>query len=113
MVTLPAKLHSAAAALQKPELNRLLLFITASHTRHGVIRFALQQPSILFLVHTAPLLEEEGRIVMVAVVSYFAYPCFIHGACAGSGFTADDDPINGMQVQVEHGTDERFAGNEF
>ncbi len=96
----PKESYFPAADLLKADLHHLLLCFLISNTRHGVIRFALQQPAILLLVHAAPLLEKEGHVVMGTIIFYVKRPVFIHGVRSGTGFTADNDPIHMVQIQV-------------
>ena len=49
--------------------------------------------------------EKEGDIGMLALITDADYPFWIHGAGAGSGFSADNGPVYTFEGDTTNGTE--------
>ena len=49
-----------------------------------------------FFAGAAPLFEEEGEVLLVALVAEAADPIGLHGAGAGAAFAANNHPVDAL-----------------
>jgi hypothetical protein len=61
---------------------------------HAIPQSSIQHPPVSALLHSAPLLKEEGYTAFKALVADLSHPCNLHGTSAGAGFTANNDPVD-------------------
>src|SRR5690606_12780745 len=66
------------------------------------------------LAPTTPLLEEERDSLRLAQIADRLHPSPVHRARFGTGFTADNNPMNARQIEVseilQQGLDRQKAG---
>lgn len=79
---------------------------------HFVPGAAFELAAGFLFVHASPLLEEEGCLGLAALLLNINHPTFLHRAGAGAGFSADDGPIDVLQVQFRKRPEQRFEGEE-
>src|SRR5689334_6191807 len=56
----------------------------------------------------SPLLEEEGDVACGALVADRTHPICAHRTRTRSAFAADDHPIDPVEIDLPHRTDQRF-----
>src|SRR5262245_16319298 len=72
----------------------------------------LQLTACLFLVGTAPLLEEERHLGSFALIANVEHPFLAHRPGAGPRFATDDDPVDVLQVEIRYRPQQRFDRQE-
>src|SRR5690606_2232310 len=75
-------------------------------------RLTLQISSRVALPYPSPLLKEERRAGGFALLLDLEHPFTFHGARAGAGFAADDDPVDVVEGEFGKRAEERLAGEE-
>ena len=70
------------------------------------------RPSARFGCAPPPLLEEESHPFAFAGVPDVEDPSFLHGPRSRPAFTADDDPGYPPEINIPHGPQQRFDGEE-
>lgn len=63
-----------------------------------VISFAFKTSPEFGLAYAAPLFEEERDFVFAGLIAKREDPFFLHGACAGAAFAADNHPVDVAEV---------------
>ena len=76
--------------------------------RHLVPRPPVQFPAVFLLLHTAPLLEEEGDSRLSALVTDIPDPLRVHRPSTGAAFAAHDCPVHPIKIKVGQRAKERF-----
>ena len=71
----------------------------------------VQNAAVAFLEYTAPLLEVERHAGGLALIADVASPIGLHGAGAGPGFAAYDDPADARETYGEAMVITSRAGN--
>jgi len=71
------------------------------------------QPSTgLVLLHTTPLLEEEGNILTAALPENGKHPFLFHGPCPEAALAANYHPIDPTQIELSEIFEQRFDGQK-
>lgn len=91
-------------SVESPRRQRKFLLPWCS--RHVVPRSAVQLSARPFLLHAAPLLEEERHIGCLTLVSYVHHPSGVNRASSGAGLAADDDPIDIREIEPMEGPEQ-------
>ena len=80
--------------------------------RHGVVLDPVEPPPARFGRASSPLLEKEIDSFALAGIPDVEDPSFLHGPRAGAGLAADDDPGYSPKIDIPHGFQQRFDGEE-
>lgn len=80
--------------------------------RHLIPCASVERSARLFLVDTAPLLEEEPNTGVEALISDVTDPLRVHWPGARSGFAAHYYPIDAAQIELGKGPEKRLDGQE-
>lgn len=76
--------------------------------RHVIPSSAFQYPARLFLVLSAPLLEEKGYVGGQALVADFRHPFRLHLSRSRPGLATYNHPIDIVKDETAQRTEERF-----
>src|SRR2546425_12238096 len=79
--------------------------------RHCIPGSSVKHSSCLSLAGASPLFEEEGGAVVLALFSNITHPIRMHRTSSGSGFSADNHPVNASQIQHQR-TQKWFAAQK-
>ncbi len=80
--------------------------------RHLIPGSPFELSSGFLLSCAAPLFEEKRNTRVQALVADFQNPRRVHGAGAGAGFAAHDNPIDAFEIQAGQRPQERFEGEK-
>lgn len=80
--------------------------------REFVVGFAFETAARLSLAYAAPLFEEKGDSVFAALIPQCQDPFLLHGPCSRSALSADDHPVDSLQIQLADVFQKRFDREE-
>ena len=80
--------------------------------RYAIVSRAVEFSASLALSNTAPLLEEERNLGALALVANRQHPFHRHRSGTGPALTADDHPVNALEVYLTQVFEERLDGQE-
>jgi hypothetical protein len=67
-----------------------------------IVAFAFETSPGFGFAYAAPLLEEEGDLALAALIAQGQSPLFLRNSGTSSTFSADDHPIDPVQVQLSN-----------
>ena len=86
-------------AMHQPRAG-LALLLDCSVVRHLIPGSAVQESARPFLVCAAPLFEKEWNICTLALIAKVGDPRGFNETGLGSGLTADNDPVDAVQIEI-------------
>lgn len=71
-------------------------------------KFGFQEAAVAPFEDSTPLFKVEGDAGFLALIANIGHPLGGHRAGTRTGLTADNDPVNTMELGLRHGAKERL-----